>query len=186
MAKNIILNGALAANTWTLIGAGTQGGNEEGQEAVITDNVIVPLATWLAIRDLPAHAKQRIGVWLAPADDPAQLADDVARLPLIAVQFPVFTDGRGYSIGRLLRERLGYKGELRAIGDVGRDHLFNLFHCGFNAFEIKPSQSAEQALAGLRAFSDGYQTSVARPVPMYRRRSHAPTPDSWATISSPS
>ena len=178
MSKNIILNGAVVPNTWTLV--------EAGSEAPITDGMIVPLATWLAIRESQALAGKRIGVWLAPADDPALLAEDVARLPLIAVQFPAFTDGRGYSIGRLLRERYAYQGELRAVGDVGRDHLFNLFQCGFNAFEIKPSQSAEQALAGLKDFTEGYQTSAVRPVPLYRRRAHTPTPDSWATISAPS
>ena len=180
MAQNIILNGALAANTWTFVATAPE------DSAAIAEDSLVPLATWLAIRDNPAYAGKRIGVWLAPADDPTTLAEDVARLPLIAVQFPAFTDGRGYSIGRLLRERLGYKGEMRAIGDVGRDHLFNLFHCGFNAFEIKASQKPEEAIAGLKDFTDGYQTTVQRPVPSYRRRAHAATPDSWATISSPS
>ena len=180
MTNDIILNGALAANTWTLVQ------NAPEDTSAIAEDSIVPLATWLAIRDNPACANKRIGVWLAPSDDPAALAEDAARLPLIAVQFPAFTDGRGYSIGRLLRERLGYKGEMRAIGDVGRDHLFNLFHCGFNAFEIKASQNAAQALAGLQDFTDNYQTTVRRPVPLYRRRSHTATPDSWATISSPS
>jgi len=82
-------------------------------DAALTDGAVVPLATWLAIRESASIAGKRIGVWLAPADDPAKLADDIARLPLIAVQFPAFTDGRGYSIGRLLRERFGYHGELR-------------------------------------------------------------------------
>jgi len=178
MAKNIILNGAVVSDTWTFI--------EAGSDAPITDYSIVPLAAWLAIRDDAAHAQKRLGVWLAPADDASLLADDLARLPLIAVQFPAFTDGRGYSIARLLRERFGYKNELRAIGDVGRDHLFNLFHCGFNAFEIKASQKPEEAIAGLKDFTDGYQTTAQRKVPLYRRRAHAQTPDSWATISSPS
>ena len=178
MTQQIILDGVLAANTWQIVQADS--------EAALTDGAIVPLATWLAIRESASIADKRIGVWLAPAEDPAQLADDIARLPLIAVQFPVFTDGRGYSIARLLRERLGYSGELRAFGDVGRDQLFNLARCGFNAFEIKASQDPAQALAGLYDFSDGYQTSVDRPVPLYRRRAHTPTDDSWATISSPS
>jgi uncharacterized protein (DUF934 family) len=178
MNRQIILDGALAANTWQIADASS--------DAALTDGAIVPLATWLAIRESAAIASKRIGVWLAPADDPAELADDIARLPLIAVQFPAFTDGRGYSIGRLLRERYGYRGQLRAFGDVGRDQLFNLSRCGFNAFEIKASQDPAQALAGLNDFSDGYQTSVDRPVPLYRRRPHTPTADSWATISSPS
>ncbi len=178
MAQNIILDGALAANTWQIIQAGS--------DAALTDGAVVPLATWLAIRASAAIAGKRIGVWLAPSDDPAELAGDIARLPLIAVQFPAFTDGRGYSIGRLLRERYGFHGELRAFGDVGRDHLFNLSRCGFNAFEIKASQDPAQALAGLTDFSEGYQTSVDRPVPLYRRRAHTPTADSWDSISAPS
>jgi uncharacterized protein (DUF934 family) len=175
---NIILNGAVVPNTWTLV--------EANADTPIADYSIVPLATWLAIREDAAHAGKRIGVWLAPSDDPAELAEDVTRLPLIAVQFPAFTDGRGYSIGRLLRERFGFKGEMRAIGDVGRDHLFNLFHCGFNAFEIKASQKPEEAIAGLKDFSDNYQSTAQSKQPVYRRRVHAQTPDSWATISSPS
>jgi len=182
MTRQIILNGALADNSWHLITADS--------EAALTDGTIVPLATWLAIRESASIAGKRIGVWLAPADDPAELAgdsnEDIARLPLIAVQFPAFTDGRGYSIGRLLRERFGFHGELRAFGDVGRDHLFNLSRCGFNAFEIKESQDPAQAIVGLKDFSDGYQTSVERPVPMYRRRAHTPTDDSWSTGSAPS
>jgi uncharacterized protein (DUF934 family) len=177
MTRQIILNGALADNSWHLIAADA--------EAALGDGAIVRLATWLAIRDSASIAGKRIGVWLAPADDPAELAEDVASLPLIAVQFPAFTDGRGYSIGRLLRERHGYHGELRAFGDVGRDHLFNLARCGFNAFEIKDSQDPAQALAGLKDFGEGYQSSVERPVPLYRRRAHT-TADSWAAISSPS
>jgi uncharacterized protein (DUF934 family) len=174
----IILDGELAANTWQIVQADS--------DAPLSDGAVVPLATWLAVRESAALAGKHIGVWLAPADDPAELADDVARLPLIAVQFPAFTDGRGYSIGRLLRERHGYRGQLRAFGDVGRDQLYNLARCGFNAFEIKASQDPAEALAGLKDFSDGYQTSVDRPVPLYRRRAHTPTADSWATISSPS
>lgn len=178
MTKQIILDGALADNSWHLVTADS--------DTALTDGAIVPLATWLAIRESGSIAGKRVGVWLAPADDPAELADDVARLPLIAVQFPAFTDGRGYSIGRLLRERFGFRGELRAFGDVGRDHVFNLSRCGFNAFEIKQSQEPGQALGGLADFSEGYQTSVERPVPLYRRRAHTPTDDSWSTGSAPS
>jgi len=178
---NIILNGAVVPNAWTLVQAAAP-----LAAADVADGSILPLPVWLALREDASLAAKRIGVWLAPADDPGELAEDIARLPLIAVQFPAFTDGRGYSIGRLLRERYGYKGEMRAIGDVGRDHLFNLFHCGFNAFEIKASQTPEHALEGLKAFSDGYQSSEQRKLPAYRRRPHAQTADSWAEISSPS
>lgn len=181
MSEKVILNGAVVSNTWTVVDK-----VEPVAPAAIADGSLLPLSVWLAVRDSADIEGKRVGVWLAPSDDAGELAEDIARLPVIAVQFPAFTDGRGYSIGRLLRERYGYKNELRAIGDVGRDHLFNLFHCGFNAFEIKASQKPEEAIEGLKAFTDGYQTSVERKLPVYRRRAHAQTPDSWATISSPS
>ena len=72
-------------------------------------------------------------VRLEPHDDPAALAGRLDALARIEVHFPTVADGRGYSLARLLRERLGFRGELRAVGDVQRDHLFNLARCGFDA-----------------------------------------------------
>ena len=129
--------------------------------------VIVSLATWQSSRD-ELLARGDVAVWLAASDDPAELAGDAASLPLIAVDFPQFTDGRGYSIGRLLRERYHFAGELRAIGDVQRDQLYYLSQCGFNAFSIRSDRSPEDALAGLTAFSDGYQSTTRR-TPWFRR-----------------
>jgi uncharacterized protein (DUF934 family) len=133
--------------------------------------VIVPLATWQSRRD-ELLARGDVAVWLAAADDPAELANDAAILPLIAIDFPQFTDGRGYSIGRLLRERYRFAGELRAIGDVQRDQLCYLSQCGFNAFSIRSDRSVEDALAGLAVFSDGYQSTTLR-TPWFRRRATA-------------
>ena len=101
---------------------------------------------------------------------PAQLAPDVASLTLISVDFPQFTDGRGYSIGRLLRERYGYQGELRAVGDVQRDQLFYLTRSGFNAFVLRADKDPYKALTAHRDFSEAYQTAVDQPVPLFRRR----------------
>ena len=130
--------------------------------------VIVPLARWRADRDALA-TRGNAGVWLAPAEDPLQLAGDVDVLPVIAVDFPKFTDGRGYSTARLLRERLGYVGELRAIGDVQRDQLYYLSQVGFDAFAMANDHDPEAAVASLRDFSDGYQITQAR-TPWFRRR----------------
>ena len=116
--------------------------------------VIVPLQLWLARRSA-LIARGETGVWLAPADHPGALADDVARLPVIAIDFPQFTDGRGYSHARLLRERYRYAGELRAIGDVARDQLYYLAQCGFDAFVIPDGRDAGDALNGFVDFSDG-------------------------------
>lgn len=134
--------------------------------------VIVPLALWLAHRDA-LRARGDIGVWLAPDDDPGALADDVGTLPVIAVDFPQFTDGRGYSIGRLLRDRYAYRGELRAVGDVLRDQLFALAECGFDAFAIRADRDAGDALQGFDAFTSVYAATSRTPQPWFRRRESA-------------
>jgi uncharacterized protein (DUF934 family) len=107
---------------------------------------------------------------LEPGDDPAKVADRLGAVARVEVNFPKFTDGRGYSIARLLRERYGYQGELRAVGDVQRDQLFHLSRCGFDAFLLREGQDAEVALSAFRDFSEAYQASVERPEPLFRRR----------------
>ena len=131
--------------------------------------VIVPLALWRAER-AALLARGDAGVCLAPSDDPAAIADDVGALPLIAVDFPKFTDGRGYSTARMLRDRYGFSGELRAIGDVLRDQLFALSECGFDAFAIRADRDATEALAGLDDFAGIYATTSRTPQPWFRRR----------------
>ena len=130
---------------------------------------IVPLALWLAARDALA-ARGDIGAWLKPADDPDALAADVARLPLIAVDFPQFGDGRGYSTARLLREKYRFGGELRAVGEILRDQLYYLRQCGFDTFALTPGRDVTEALAAFDDFSDNYQATVAQPLPLFRRR----------------
>jgi uncharacterized protein (DUF934 family) len=107
---------------------------------------------------------------LEPADDPASVADRLDRVARIEVSFPKFGDGRGYSIARLLRERYGYKGELRAVGHITRDNLFFMESCGFDAFELREGEDAREALAAFDDFSESYQASVKRPLPLFRRR----------------
>ena len=107
---------------------------------------------------------------LEPTDDPASVADRLPRVARVEVNFPKFGDGRGYSIARLLRERYGYQGELRAVGEVVRDHLFYMESCGFDAFLLRDGEDAEEALGGFEDFSESYSASVARPQPLFRRR----------------
>ena len=109
-------------------------------------------------------------VRLEPSDDPASVADRLDRVARIEVSFPKFGDGRGYSIARLLRERYGYKGELRAVGHITRDLLFFMESCGFDAFELREGEDPHEALAAFEDFSESYQASVKRPVPLFRRR----------------
>jgi len=107
---------------------------------------------------------------LEPADDPAAVAHRLGGAARVEVNFPSFTDGRGYSIARLLRERHGYRGELRAVGDVQRDQLFYLARCGFDAYLLRDGDDAGAALAAFNDFSEAYQASVERPQPLFRRR----------------
>lgn len=164
MPQQLIKDRAIVDDRWSVV-------RDADAALPPTGPVIVPLATWKSNRE-SLSARGDVGVWLQPSDDPAELAKDTANLTIIAVDFPQFTDGRGYSIGRLLRERYGFAGELRAIGDVQHDQLYYLAQCGFNAFSIRADRSADDALAGLAAFSDGYQLTNAR-TPWFRRRAAA-------------
>jgi uncharacterized protein (DUF934 family) len=108
-------------------------------------------------------------VRLSPADAVEDLAADIQRLSLVAAEFPTPGEGRGYSQGRLLRSRLQFKGELRAVGaGVKQDLLFILSRCGFDSFELAPGQKIEEALAALQRYSVAYQP--AEPVPAIRQQ----------------
>ncbi|MGQ0545259.1 MAG: DUF934 domain-containing protein [Betaproteobacteria bacterium] len=96
-------------------------------------------------------------VRLEPTDDPAAVAERLAHAAWVEVNFPKFGDGRGYSIGRLLRERYGYRGELRAVGQVVRDNLHFLERCGFDAFLLRDGENPHEALRAFEDFSVAYQ-----------------------------
>ena len=107
---------------------------------------------------------------LEPTDDPASVVEQLAGVSRVEVNFPKFGDGRGFSIARLLRERYGYRGELRAVGHITRDHLFFMESVGFDAFALREGEDAHEALAAFSDFSESYQASPARPQPLFRRR----------------
>jgi uncharacterized protein (DUF934 family) len=110
-------------------------------------------------------------VRLEPQDDLAAVADRLSGISVIEIHFPKFGDGRGFSIARLLRERYGYRGELRAVGQITRDHLYAMEQVGFDAFELREGEDAKEALAAFGDFSENYQATVQRPLPLFRRRS---------------
>ncbi len=134
------------------------------------ESALLTLAQWKLRRLQPIEAGVRVGVRLEPGDDPAEIAPDLDRFQLVAINFPKFADGRGYSCAALLRTRYGYRGELRAIGDVGRDQLFYLKRCGFDAFALAPHRDPHAALASLGDFTQRYQGSVDDPLPLFRKR----------------
>ncbi len=150
-----------AGDPWFRLEAGTSCGPAAA-------DLLVPLQTWLHGRPGLLARGGRVGVQLEPGDDPALLAGDVDRLSLVAVHFPALTDGRGFSIGRLLRERHGYRGELRATGPLTRDAVFYLARCGFDSFELRAGEDPHAALSEFGAFAAVYQGAVDRGAPFDR------------------
>ena len=167
----LIKGRAIVEDRWTLLTDATTLADVPGETAVI-----VPLALWQSEHDALA-ARGDVGVWLKPSDDPDALAGDATHLPLIAIDFPKFVDGRGYSNARLLRDKYRFGGELRAIGDVLRDQLYYLRQCGFDAFAVRADRNFADAIGGFDDFSDNYQSTSARPVPLFRRRNGATASD---------
>lgn len=130
------------------------------------EHVIVPLAVLQADA---VGARGPLGVQLAPDDDPAAVVPLFSRLALIAVTFPKFTDGRGYSTAHLLRTRYHWRGELRAVGEVLLDQLFYLRRVGFDSFELRAGSDVDAALRAFAPFSSSYQGAFDEPRPHFAR-----------------
>ncbi len=162
MAREIIRNRRVEEDRWETIMA------DEAQ--LPRGAIIVPLATWKARSPELIARREPVGVWLAPDEEPADIAADLTHLPIVAVHFPKFGDGRGYSTATLLRRRHGYRGELRAFGDLARDHLFMLARVGFDSFRLGERHDPHAALAAFNDFSLRYQGAVDDPQPLFRKR----------------
>jgi uncharacterized protein (DUF934 family) len=164
--RKIIKDRAIIDDDWAVLRLAE--GEQPQAFAVPAGRSLVPLAVWEAQRT-SLLGRAGIGVWIASHERPEALKDDVAALPLIAVDFPKFSDGRGFSIAYNLRQRLGYRGELRAIGDVLRDQMFYMQRVGFNAFATREDRSIEDALKSLYDFSEAYQAAWDKKSPLFRR-----------------
>ncbi len=168
MAK-LIRNRRIIEDSWQLLPS-------DAARALVPDagDVIVPLALWQAAREAllerGRRGEGRLGLWIEGNDEPAAIAPDLGHFAIVAVHTDKFGDGRLYSTGRLLRERHGYKGELRACGDLLRDHLLMLERCGFDSFVLRASENLEESLAAFGEASEQYQVSAAEPAPLFRRR----------------
>ena len=109
------------------------------------------------------------GVWFEGGENLEPLQTVLPYVKLVAVRFPVFTDGRGFSSAVLVR-RLGYTGELRAIGDVLRDQLLQMKRVGFTSFAVREDHDANDALLAFGEFTDAYQGVAGEPLPWFKRR----------------
>ncbi len=134
-------------------------------------DVIVTLPTWQAHREALLARPGALGITLSGDDGLEAIEADLHHFQLIALQFPTFRDGRAYSMARRLREHAGYKGEIRAVGDVLRDQVAYMERVGFDAFVIDSRQSAADALNAFDEITVKYQASSDEPLPIYHRRS---------------
>ena len=135
---------------WTLV--------VEGDAA---PGIIAPFVAW-------QRNPEGAGVWVEGDAEVEEIGPLVATAPLVAVRFPAIVDGRGLSLGALLRSRYGFEGELRAFGDIIPDITEYMHRCGFNAFVLPDREQAGVAIACMGRMSDHYQASVRQPRPPFQ------------------
>ncbi|MEC7519442.1 MAG: DUF934 domain-containing protein [Myxococcota bacterium] len=142
-------------------------------EVTIPDegDVIVSLDRWREGAAALRARSGRIGLRVPGDLPPEELAPQLDGVALVAIELPKFTDGRAYSLARLLRDRFAYEGELRAIGHVLRDQLLYLARCGFDTFVLAEGKSLEDGVAAFDDFTVEYQPAADHDTPIWRRRS---------------
>ena len=160
MPNKIIKDGTVVDDKWQIL-------DIEATE-VPEGDIIVPLSLWNQQKEILAQRDQ-LGIWLNSDEPPQLIADSLASFAVVAINFPAFADGRGFSYGRELREQHDYQGEIRAIGEFMRDQLFFLKRCGFNAFALD-GVDLKNALDSFADFSDAYQAATDQPEPLFKRR----------------
>jgi uncharacterized protein (DUF934 family) len=172
--NQIIKGRAVVDDDWSVLRL-AEGDSPDSVE-VPAGKIIVPLAVWQAQRERLA-ARAELGVWIGADERPEALKGELGHFQVVAVDFPKFSDGRGYSIAYNVRRRLGWTGELRAIGDVLRDQLFSMARVGFDAYATRKDRNIHEALKGLTVFSETYQASVDQPLPLFRRKERDVRPE---------
>jgi uncharacterized protein (DUF934 family) len=129
----------------------------DGDDLPPAGAVLVPLARWQSDRDRLLDWSDALGVRLKSDESPELIADDLGRISLVALEFPAFRDGRAYTWARMLRERFGFGGEIRAVGDVLMEQLHFMLRTGFDAFELDAADPLAQFQTAKEEFSVWYQ-----------------------------
>ncbi|WP_415885520.1 DUF934 domain-containing protein [Neptuniibacter sp. QD37_6] len=155
----LLINHEVVADNWTLI-------NEESLDQ--TGDIIVPLALYLENQDALTSHKGLVAVKVNGDDDIDFLVENLDKFPLVAIDFPAFRDGRGFSIARLL-VRAEYKGEIRATGDIGQDRFAYLERCGFTAIEIADDVFKPEMLKSFDEMSNYYQSAADKVRAVYHQ-----------------
>ncbi|WP_415896794.1 DUF934 domain-containing protein [Neptuniibacter sp. QD72_48] len=155
----LLINREVVADNWTLI-------NEESLDQ--TGDIIVPLALYLENQEALTRREGQVAVKVNGDDDIDFLVENLDKFPLVAIDFPAFRDGRGFSIARLL-VRAEYKGEIRATGDIGQDRFAYLERCGFTAIEIADDVFKPEMLKSFDEMSNYYQSAADKVRAVYHQ-----------------
>ena len=163
----VLKNGIAVEDNWSII--------DTCDEPVPNDFYVLPVAMWQHQFETHGPSDGSHGFWINSDEDisafPAiQCSEALKAESIIAIKFANFTDGRGFSTARLLRERYHYQGELRAFGHIIRDQLFMLQRCGFDTFVLPEHDNLQSASSALNDFTNAYQVAVDQPLPLFRRR----------------
>lgn len=159
MTRRILRRGSVIEDDWALPG-----------DAPTHDGTIVPLARWRRERETLLSAGTRVGVLLPNTEDVDAVYPQVRDRPLIALEFPTYADGRALSQAIVLRNRLGFSGELRAVGDITRDLVVWLGRCGFDTIVPREDQDPEACRVALSELSVSYQAAADGRTPAWVRR----------------
>ena len=165
----LIKNKSVTVDSWKTLELAE--GETPEAVALPPGDVIFPLSVWQARRTEIISTHKRIGLLLKGYDRVEDVAGDLEYFIVIAIDFPKFVDGRGYSTASLLRQRYKFQGELRAVGDVLHDQLFYMRRVGFDSYALKDGKNALIAIdKGFSTFGEAYQTATDQPIPHFRRR----------------
>ncbi|MDZ4375119.1 MAG: DUF934 domain-containing protein [Phenylobacterium sp.] len=139
-------------------------------EGLPPGDVIVSLTRFQAEGDRLLSEGRLVGVRLKADEEVEALAYDLPRLALVALEFPKYRDGRAYTNARLVRERYGFGGQVRAVGDVLREQAGFMVRVGFDAFEPADDASANEWQAATRRYRHVYQRSADARAPAFQER----------------
>ncbi len=160
--QKLIKNGDITENYWDIIS------DEQAIEIAQLKNALVPLDLWIK-NEAQLLNNGKVGIWVPGDTAFDSLPESVFQAAIIAISFPAFADGRGFSLARQIREHKDFSGDIRAIGAFVPDQLYYLTRCGFSSFVLDDVDDSSINEC-LNAFSNSYQAAVDEPRPLFRRR----------------
>lgn len=147
----LIKNGKIVADEWTTV---------SDEDALPYGPVIVSLDRWKNEQEALIARDGKLGICLKSGEEPSQIAEHLQHFDVVALEFPIYRNGRAFSYANLLRERYGYKGEVRAVGNVLRDQFYFMVRVGFDALEVRDEITPQIFQEAIGSFTYDYQPSA--------------------------